>query len=212
MSRREIWVVPFFGQGHLFPCMELCKHIASRDFQSTLIISSNLSTSIPSSLRQHPHIQVFEIPSSTPPPPPPPPQPASASDPMHQHRKHHEQMALALQNLLSTRPRPKPVCAILDIMIYIQKLSNQNFMDVAPAYSKSWSCQKKLIKEKSRPFCVFSSFLLMNIVVIVILLCFQYIIAAYAGMQAAPSYNSLWIRCNNLFILHFLGICATTWE
>ncbi|KAF3946850.1 hypothetical protein CMV_026928, partial [Castanea mollissima] len=96
----EIWVVPFFGQGHLFPCMELCKHIASRDFESTFIISSNLSTSIPSSFRQHPHIQVIEIPSSLPSPPPPPP-PPPASDPMHHHFKHHEQMALALQNLLS---------------------------------------------------------------------------------------------------------------
>ncbi|KAM4073267.1 hypothetical protein ACJW30_10G005500 [Castanea mollissima] len=118
MSRMEIWVVPFFGQGHLFPCMELCKHIASRDFESTFIISSNLSTSIPSSFRQHPHIQVIEIPSSLPSPPPPPqPQPAFASDPMHHHFKHHEQMALALQNLLSTRPGPKPVCAILDVMM-----------------------------------------------------------------------------------------------
>ncbi|XP_075640970.1 scopoletin glucosyltransferase-like [Castanea sativa] len=117
MSRMEIWVVPFFGQGHLFPCVELCKHIASRDFESTFIISSNLSTSIPSSFRQHPHIQVIEIPSSLPSPPPPQPQPASASDPMHHHFKHHEQMALALQNLLSTRPGPKPVCAILDVMM-----------------------------------------------------------------------------------------------
>ena len=86
-------------------------------------------------------------------------------------------------------------------------------MDVTPACSKSWSCQKKPIKEKIRPFCVFSYFLLVNIVVIAMLLCFQFIIVAYAVMQAAPSCNSLWIRCNNLFLLHFSGICATTtWE
>uniref|UniRef100_A0A7N2LSA5 Uncharacterized protein n=1 Tax=Quercus lobata TaxID=97700 RepID=A0A7N2LSA5_QUELO len=36
---------------------------------------------------------------------------------MHPHRKHHEQMALALQNLISTRPGPKPVCAILNTMM-----------------------------------------------------------------------------------------------
>ncbi|KAM3686475.1 hypothetical protein ACJW31_10G005300 [Castanea mollissima] len=36
---------------------------------------------------------------------------------MHHHFKHHEQMALALQNLLYTRPGPKPVCAILDVMM-----------------------------------------------------------------------------------------------
>ncbi|KAH9686989.1 glycosyltransferase [Citrus sinensis] len=28
-AEAEIWIVPFFGQGHLFPCIELCKQIAS---------------------------------------------------------------------------------------------------------------------------------------------------------------------------------------
>ncbi|GMY29578.1 UDP-glycosyltransferase 73B4-like [Fagus crenata] len=108
MSKEEIWVVPTFGQGHLFPCMELCKHIATRDFQATFIISSNNSASIPSSLRQHSLIQVFEIPPSL-------PQPASEAIP--QHRRLHAEMALALENLLSTRSGPKPVCVILDILM-----------------------------------------------------------------------------------------------
>ncbi|KAL6988958.1 hypothetical protein U1Q18_014708, partial [Sarracenia purpurea var. burkii] len=55
----EIYVVPFFGQGHLLPSMELYKHLASRNYKTTFIISS----SVPSSL---------QLPSSSPPPSPPP--------------------------------------------------------------------------------------------------------------------------------------------
>ncbi|KAG6636304.1 UDP-glycosyltransferase 89A2-like [Carya illinoinensis] len=112
---REIWVVPFFGQGHLLPTIELCKHMASRDFKTTLLISSNLSSSIPSSIHQVPLLHVLEIPS----PPPPPPQPES--DPMLQHHRHHGDLSLGLENLLSARaksPNPElPVCAILDVMM-----------------------------------------------------------------------------------------------
>ncbi|XP_059442455.1 scopoletin glucosyltransferase-like [Corylus avellana] len=108
----EIWVAPFFGLGHLLPCMELCKHIASRGFKTTLVISSNLSVSIPSSFTQHPLIQILEIPS----PPPQPPSPGS--DPMLQHRRHHSQMASGLVELLSARPDPdRPFCAILDVLM-----------------------------------------------------------------------------------------------
>ena len=57
-AEAEVWIVPFFGQGHLFPCIELCKQIASRNYKSTLIIPSHISpTSItPSSLHQHHHL------------------------------------------------------------------------------------------------------------------------------------------------------------
>ncbi|KAH7514806.1 hypothetical protein FEM48_Zijuj11G0129700 [Ziziphus jujuba var. spinosa] len=108
----EIWVVPFFGQGHLLPSMELCKQIASRKFNTTLVIPSNLSSSIPSSLRQYPHVQIFEIPSA----PPPPPQPGY--HPPH----HHNPINTAFENLLSSQPEnqdpvPRPVCVVLDVMM-----------------------------------------------------------------------------------------------
>ncbi|XP_057963855.1 UDP-glycosyltransferase 89A2-like [Malania oleifera] len=115
----EIVVVPFFGQGHLFPCAELCKHLTSRNYRTTLVISSNLSPSIPTSLRNHPLIRIAEIPTS--PPSPPPPSAAAGSDPFQPHRQLHQNMAQGLQSLLATRSEDPdsamPVCAVLDVMM-----------------------------------------------------------------------------------------------
>ncbi|KAM1033907.1 hypothetical protein ACFX2A_038233 [Malus domestica] len=116
----EIWIVPFFGQGHLFPLMELCKQIASRDFKSVFVISSNFSSSVPSSLRQHPLVQIAEIPESIPSSDPStPPQPTPP--PLHRHHDQHNQMAIGLEKLLSTRCQGSdsapPVCAVLDVMM-----------------------------------------------------------------------------------------------
>ncbi|TXG54247.1 hypothetical protein EZV62_019503 [Acer yangbiense] len=111
-SNDEIWIVPFFGQGHLFPSMELCKQIASCNYKTALIISSNLFSNIPSSLRQyHPLLRVIEIPSS-------PPPPLSTSNPVlhhHPHTDHHTQMAQGLEQVLLSTTRP--VCAIVDVMM-----------------------------------------------------------------------------------------------
>ncbi|XP_030440460.2 scopoletin glucosyltransferase-like [Syzygium oleosum] len=112
----EILVVPFFGQGHLLPCTELCKHLAARNLKATLVISSNLSSSIPSSLRgHHPLLRIAEIPSS----PPPPAEPGS--DPMEAHRAHHAQLAQGLEDMLAPRPgdpsAARPACAVLDVMM-----------------------------------------------------------------------------------------------
>ncbi|WCJ20630.1 UDP-Glycosyltransferase superfamily protein [Euphorbia peplus] len=112
----EIWIIPFFGQGHLLPTFELCKHIASRNFITTLVISSDLSSSLPSSLRNYPLLQVLEIP----PFPPPPQQPPSSSDPMHHHLSHFSHMAEAIQDLLSARSGSNsalPLCAVVDVMM-----------------------------------------------------------------------------------------------
>ncbi|KAK6251574.1 hypothetical protein SCA6_005579 [Theobroma cacao] len=108
-SESQIWVVPFFGQGHLFPCMELCKHIASRNFQTTFIISSNLFSSIPSSFQEHPLIEVAQIPSS----PLSPPEPSS-NPPNHPHN-HHSDLAPGIEKLLENASRP--ACAVIDIMM-----------------------------------------------------------------------------------------------
>ncbi|XP_062073382.1 UDP-glycosyltransferase 73C13-like [Humulus lupulus] len=116
MSKKEIWVVPFFGQGHLFPSIELCKQIASRNINTLLVIPSNLSFSVPSSLRQYPLLQIAEIqPTSTPPPQPGP-------DPGHQPpHGHPDQFEMGLENLLqaqATNPDSvRPICAILDVMM-----------------------------------------------------------------------------------------------
>ncbi|KAE8703443.1 hypothetical protein F3Y22_tig00110469pilonHSYRG00068 [Hibiscus syriacus] len=92
-SERQIWVVPFFGQGHLFPCMELCKHIASRNFKTTFVISSNLPSSIPSSFPDYPLIEVAQIPS-----PPPTPPPEVNPSPPHGHN-HHSDLAQGIATL-----------------------------------------------------------------------------------------------------------------
>ncbi|WCJ20629.1 UDP-Glycosyltransferase superfamily protein [Euphorbia peplus] len=116
MSMGEIWLIPFFGQGHLLPTIELCKHIASRNFITTLVISSDLSSSVPSSLRNYPLVQVLEIPPS----PPPPQQPPSSSDPMHHQISHHSHMAEAIQDLLSARSGSNsalPLCTVVDVMM-----------------------------------------------------------------------------------------------
>ncbi|KAJ4711160.1 Glycosyltransferase [Melia azedarach] len=114
-ATEEIWIVPFFGQGHLFPSMELCKQIASRNYKSNFIVSSHLSNSIPSSLYQYSLVEITEIPSSPPAPPPrPQPRPQPGSDPpQHQHVM-HSQMAQGFENLLSKRV---PVCVVIDVMM-----------------------------------------------------------------------------------------------
>jgi len=100
---REICILPFFGQGHLLPCFQLCNHLTSTNFHVTLLISSTLATSIPSSLRQHPLFQLTLIPSQ-------PPLPS----PDH----HHDELTKGLQNIFSNYPRPtRPVCAIVDVMM-----------------------------------------------------------------------------------------------
>ncbi|KAH8513799.1 hypothetical protein H0E87_006891 [Populus deltoides] len=112
---QEIWVVPFFGQGHLLPSMELCKHVASRNFRTTLVIPSNLSSNIPSYLHQYPLLEIAELPSS------PPPLQQTVPDPPFPPHMHHSQMAQGLENLLSTRSQNPhsglPACAIVDVMM-----------------------------------------------------------------------------------------------
>ncbi|CAK8540311.1 unnamed protein product [Lathyrus sativus] len=97
---QEICILPFFGQGHLLPCFQLCNHLTSSNFHVTLLISSTLSTSVPSSLHQHPLFQITLIPS-------PPPSP-----------EYHHELAKGLQNILSNYHHPSlPVCAIVDAMM-----------------------------------------------------------------------------------------------
>ncbi|CAJ1930984.1 unnamed protein product [Sphenostylis stenocarpa] len=93
----EICIVPFWGQGHLFPCIELCNHLTKRNITITLIIPSTINTSLPSSFLQHPLIRITQFPS----PPPLPP---------------HDDLAPELEHILAHNPT-RPVCAIIDIMM-----------------------------------------------------------------------------------------------
>uniref|UniRef100_A0A2P2P037 Glycosyltransferase n=1 Tax=Rhizophora mucronata TaxID=61149 RepID=A0A2P2P037_RHIMU len=139
MSHHEIWVIPFSGQGHLLPSVELCKHVASRNLKVTLLISSHLSSSVPSSLLlQYPLITIAELPSPSPTLPPPPSAELPGvfgSDqqelmmrnhlpppPPHMH-KHHSHMSQQLESLISTRfsrdndDSKVNICAVVDVMM-----------------------------------------------------------------------------------------------
>ncbi|KAH0705144.1 hypothetical protein KY290_009839 [Solanum tuberosum] len=67
----EILVVPFFGQGHVLPLTELCKKLSSLNFKTTFILSSDISSSISSSLVHHPLVNVTDVDAPIPPPPRP---------------------------------------------------------------------------------------------------------------------------------------------
>ncbi|XP_027361818.1 scopoletin glucosyltransferase-like [Abrus precatorius] len=117
----EIYILPFFGQGHIFPCVELCKRFASRNFNVTLIISSNIATFIPSFLHQHPLLRIAQIPS-------PPSQP-----PLH-----HEDLSQGLEKILSESTRP--VCAIIDIMMNWSAHVFKKFQIPMVAFFTSGAC------------------------------------------------------------------------
>ncbi|XP_054824125.1 scopoletin glucosyltransferase-like [Prosopis cineraria] len=140
----EIFVVPFFGQGHLFPCMELCKHLASRNFMASLVIPSDLTSSIPASFRDYPLVQIHEVSSSL----LPPSEPGSQSHPLHAHRTLHAQLALGIEKLLSVGPHnpnpPRPVCAILDIMVNWLSDSFKKLQVPTVAFFTSGACSAAL--------------------------------------------------------------------
>ncbi|OIT20852.1 PREDICTED: scopoletin glucosyltransferase-like [Nicotiana attenuata] len=107
----EILVVPFFGQGHVFPLTEFCKKLSSFRFKTTLIISSDIS----SSLLRHPFVNVAAVDAPLPPPPKPgkfDPQPLML---------HFNQMRQGMETMLTTRVKNKfatsVVCAIVDTMM-----------------------------------------------------------------------------------------------
>ncbi|CAA2990879.1 UDP-glycosyltransferase 73B4-like [Olea europaea subsp. europaea] len=137
----DILVLPFFGQGHLFPCIELCKRLSSYNYKLILIIPSHLSSSIPSSLNQnHSLVEVLEVPASyspLPPPPelrssPPPPPPivseqeVSAHGPGNGHgsrpnHHHHQELGKGIESFINDRykntGRIRPLCVVMDVMM-----------------------------------------------------------------------------------------------
>ncbi|KAL9369059.1 hypothetical protein Peur_040258 [Populus x canadensis] len=64
---RDIYVVTGPGQGHLRPCMHLCNLLNKRNYHTTLVLSSTLSSAIPPSFAQNPLTTITQIaPSSRP--------------------------------------------------------------------------------------------------------------------------------------------------
>ncbi|XP_009788775.1 probable UDP-glucosyl transferase 73B6 [Nicotiana sylvestris] len=125
----DILVLPFYGQGHLFPCMELCKKFTSFNFKVTLIIPSHLSSSIPPHLRHHSLIQVVEISATSTPPPlhkavelPALPPKQKGHGFMHgPFSHHHQQLGQGIDTFLSERRngsgQTRPICAAVDVMM-----------------------------------------------------------------------------------------------
>ncbi|KAI3453872.1 hypothetical protein Pfo_010536 [Paulownia fortunei] len=133
----DILVLPFFGQGHLFPCVELCKHFSSHNCRSILIIPSHLSSSIPSNLHHQPLVEVLQIPASYSPLPPPPPHPETVAPPEVPEGEwsgpgtrpgpkpvhpHHQQLGHGIESFLSERyknvpGRTRPGCVVMDVMM-----------------------------------------------------------------------------------------------
>ncbi|XP_009588675.1 scopoletin glucosyltransferase-like isoform X3 [Nicotiana tomentosiformis] len=113
----EILVVPFFGQGHVFPLTELCKKLSSFRFKTTLIISSDISSSVSSILLLHPLVSVAAVDAPLPPPPKPgkfDPQPLML---------HCKQLRQGMESILRSCRSVKNkfaisvVCAIVDAMM-----------------------------------------------------------------------------------------------
>ncbi|XP_019182296.1 PREDICTED: scopoletin glucosyltransferase-like [Ipomoea nil] len=114
----EILVVPFFGQGHLFPSMELCRKFSSFNYKSTLLIPSHLSSSVPSDLRRHSSVQVVEISAASLPPPPPP---EMNAPPPHPFRQDQQRLGGGIESFLAERyggaAVTRPDCVVVDVMM-----------------------------------------------------------------------------------------------
>ncbi|XP_073144467.1 UDP-glycosyltransferase 89A2-like [Henckelia pumila] len=111
----DILVLPFFGQGHLNPCVELCKYLSPyAKSRIVLIIPSHLSSSIPSAL--HPSIQVLYIQV-------PPTELGGGDRPHHAHGGDHlhQQMVQGIQSFLSEKyhvpGKTRPGCVVMDFMM-----------------------------------------------------------------------------------------------
>ncbi|XP_047965924.1 UDP-glycosyltransferase 92A1-like [Salvia hispanica] len=124
-ATKDVLIVPFFGQGHLFPCAELCKHLSSYNCNSFFIIPSHLSSYIPSDLHHHPSIELVRIEYSEATPPPD----ASNGDWSAARSHHHHQLGQGIQSFLSRRfENAPPAFVVMDVMMnwskYIFKKAN----------------------------------------------------------------------------------------
>ncbi|XP_073301783.1 UDP-glucosyl transferase 73B2-like [Primulina huaijiensis] len=129
MGATDILVLPFFGQGHLNPSVELCKRLAScSESKVILIIPSLLSSSVPKTLHKNNRsIEVLQIDvSHSQPPPLHPPGSDGARfangrddpDPEHGNRM----MGQGIEGFLAERYKrvtgqTRPSCVVMDLMM-----------------------------------------------------------------------------------------------
>lgn len=109
---QEVLVVPKNGQGHLLPCMELCKQLIHRyDCNISVIVESttDISSSIPYSLRHNHrfHLVQMEDESST-----------ASSDSHHSPQPHflreNQRLSQGIESVITRPGSTRPVCAIVD--------------------------------------------------------------------------------------------------
>ncbi|KAJ0087203.1 hypothetical protein Patl1_08522 [Pistacia atlantica] len=103
----QICVVTGYGQGHLHPCMELCKHISSMHYHTTLLFPSIFASAIPSSFTQRPRTQTVQLTSSG--------RPMPGSDPLCQQSA--QELETHLLNCFENPDLPTPLCAIVDFQM-----------------------------------------------------------------------------------------------
>ncbi|XVF52098.1 hypothetical protein PTKIN_Ptkin04bG0237700 [Pterospermum kingtungense] len=99
----EILVVTGPGQGHLRPCMELCNHLSTRNYRTTLIIPSSLFPSVPTTFSHK------TLPIAT--PAGIMPGPDSLKEQAAQELEAHLENSRLIPNL------PPPICAIVDFQM-----------------------------------------------------------------------------------------------
>ncbi|KAL1805437.1 hypothetical protein ACET3Z_028505 [Daucus carota] len=160
-SAGEILVLPFYGQGHLFPSMELCTHLASRNYNTTLIIPSYLGSSVPHSLRTHPSVVVVDIPADPSDLQPPPPKIAATSSDdgsgrgrgrgrggMNRFESQHQQLGNGIETYLRTRAKEPgyevPKCVVVDVMMSWSKELFREFGVQIATFFTSGACAEAM--------------------------------------------------------------------
>lgn len=109
----DILVVPFFGQGHLNPSVELCKRLSTcSKSKVTLIIPSHLFSSIPSTLHENnPSVEVLQIDLSE-----------SAHGNSPNQEPGNRKMGQGIERFLTEKYRKdtgktRPSCVVIDLMM-----------------------------------------------------------------------------------------------
>ncbi|CAN6461352.1 unnamed protein product [Victoria cruziana] len=110
----EIMLVPFHGQGHIFPCTQLSLQLAARAITVTVVVPSEVAPSI-SAACNHPLIRIVEL--SLPPNP-------SGAPPRHMFlRSRARLMVEPFEKLIARRSAqgssdpPPPICVVIDALV-----------------------------------------------------------------------------------------------
>lgn len=108
MAVEDIFVVTGSGQGHLHPCMELCKHLSCRNYHTTLVVPSTLSSTIPSSFTQNPLNAIIQITGTS-------GRPGHVPDPIRKQAT--QDLEKHLTNRSNNPDSIRPFCAIIDFQL-----------------------------------------------------------------------------------------------